>query len=646
MGGSFGDLFDFRANQEGFHLGSAVSDAGDLDGDGVEDFVVGAPGLAKDAFQGPGSVFIFSSSTGRLLLEIPGPGASRRFGHSLAGVGDVDGDGQDDFLVGDPDSSPAGARETGAAFLFSGADGTLIYKFQGPRQESNFGFSASGTNDLDGDGVPDVLVGAPNTKGFGEGRKSGSAFLYSGLTGRLLRRFDGTNSTRFGYSVSGGADFNADGTPDLVIGAPFGDSGSESPDGSVFVYSGVKGELLFRLDGTRFRSSLGHFVLSSGDLDGDGAADLFAESAGGEGDSIQAFSGATRERIWIRDTIPHVDPLADGLAPLPDLDGDGAPDLLAMAPYAWLPGTTAPFGKLLVLSGRDGTTIREMYGPQENALFGAVAQEVGDVDGDGAPEFLVGSPQFSTSEAFWAGAVDVVSSASSATLLHLEGSRDYQLFGFSVAKGGDMDGDGLADLIVGAPQLSQSDLHTYSGEVIAVSGATREPLWRFQAKEFEAWLGLSLAKVGDIDGDGVSEILAGAPRTVFGNPQLAGSAYLISGRNGRLLNRFDGTQEHEQFGKIVSSAGDADGEASRTFSWALPIWTGGICTTWDPFRSFRALRGTCSCAWKEAWPTHGSGIPFPLQGIWTSMAVRTSSWEPRGPAREGPSWRFPALRET
>ena len=211
--GTMAKRFDWMLHGEAF--GSVVSETPDVDGDGSPDFLVSAPGTARATSQG--RVLLFSSN-GEPIAEFVGDTAGDGFGLSISSAGDVNGDGRPDLLIGAPFSDPNGLVDAGSAFLYS-SDGILIKRFDGAEAGAQFGASVAGGGDVDGDGSQDILAGAPMDDPGGV-ENAGSVFLYSG-DGSLIVRLDGDSSDgHYGRSVYLGSDFNGDGLSDVMVEAP------------------------------------------------------------------------------------------------------------------------------------------------------------------------------------------------------------------------------------------------------------------------------------------------------------------------------------------------------------------------------------------------------------------------------------------
>jgi len=404
-----GGAFDLKYRVDGQPLeraGSAVCGAGDVDGDGFDDFAVGNP--FGDPFgNSSGLVTLFSGATGQPIARLKGQAAGGRFGTSVANAEDVNGDQVPDLLVGASHESPNGLHRAGSAFVFSGATRALLFRFDGPEENDLLGSAVSGVGDIDGDGVPDFLIGSPSPGPHGD-QITGSAFLFSGRTGNLLFRFKAPvklGLLDFGTSVSCAGDLDKDGVPDLAVGAPR--TGSfEFAAGSVSVFSGATTNLLFRFSGSLENQGVGRSVANAGDMDGDGFSDLLVGAPGpgvsGTGrvrhGTVFLFTDASGQAIRRFDGPDESDAFGYAIAGPGDVDADGTPDILAGAPDAHPDGLNGPAGAAFVLSGASGRLIQRFdgKGPIGERLGTSVAG-AGDVDRDGRPDLILGGP-FSSPE--------------------------------------------------------------------------------------------------------------------------------------------------------------------------------------------------------------------------------------------------------
>lgn len=264
-------LWTVTGEVTGDRFGSAVCSAGDVDGDGHADFVVGAPSHA-----GKGKVYVYSGATSALIRSFDGTTGSA-FGIGLALAGDVNGDGKADIIVG---AQHGGTSPFGRAYVYSGGDGSLLLPPLAPDQptSSQFGtFFVAGAGDVNGDGIVDLYVGdyADTTNGPG----SGKAYVFSGADGSLIRTFIGAAGAGLGPGRSAG-DINRDGYSDLIIGS-YTSSAGASGAGKIEIYSGADGVVLRTFTHTLPGSQLGFDAVGIGDVNADCALDFLCSAAAG-----------------------------------------------------------------------------------------------------------------------------------------------------------------------------------------------------------------------------------------------------------------------------------------------------------------------------------------------------------------------------
>lgn len=271
--------------QQGGVFGFCVAGIADLDGDGHGDVMAGAwhestAGNPGDA----GRVHVFSGATGNLLYTLASPNQTFAgyFGTSVAAVPDVNDDGTDDIVVGAPGDPPGGPFGAGRAYIFSGADGSLLHTLVSAGQQplGSFGVSVSGIPDVDGDGRGDVIIGASQEDGGSGLDFAGRAHLFSGGTGQHLHTLVSPNEREFGVfgiSVAGVSDIDGDGRGDVVVGA-YGETSGDSPisAGRAYAFSGADGSLLRQLKSINedAGSSFGYAVTGLADATGDRRGDI------------------------------------------------------------------------------------------------------------------------------------------------------------------------------------------------------------------------------------------------------------------------------------------------------------------------------------------------------------------------------------
>jgi hypothetical protein len=338
--------------------------------------------IVGEPFTDGGTTYVYSGRTGALLYPLPGASGDQQ-GYAMADAGDTDGDGVSDVVSGAPGVGP------GHVYLYSGATGDLLHTFEGVAAGDFFGGSVAGAGDVDRDGRADVLVGAPGSDAGGA--NSGQAYVFSGRTFELIRTLDaGDEGDAFGSGIDGTRDLNRDGVADAIVGAR--NAGPEGR-GRAYVFSGKQGKLLFRIKPPASGMDLGwFFVAGVGDVNGDRRPDLYAadfsDGSLGPGTGRAAvYSGrdGSELRSWTGSAA------GEGLGPgrqAGDVSGDGVVDL-AIGSYISSDGANQA-GKVEIFSGADGSLLRRMTSTTELENFGFDAVGLGDVNGDDVPD-LAGS---------------------------------------------------------------------------------------------------------------------------------------------------------------------------------------------------------------------------------------------------------------
>ena len=386
-------LFTFEADSPFDSFGSSVSGVGDVNGDGVADLIVGAPFSDNNDGLGSGSARVFSGADGSIIYNFIGDSPGDEFGTSVSGAGDVNGDGVADLIVGAPFGDGNNGNDTGSVRVFSGADGSIIYNFFGDSSGDEFGTSVSDAGDVNGDGVADLIVGAPDDDS--NAFNAGSVRVFSGVDGSVLHTFDGDSILdRFGTSVSGAGDVNGDGFADLIVGAPGVDS-VFTGSGSARVFSGIDGSVLYNLFGDRFLSlaEFGISVSGAGDVNGDGFADLIV--GGGRFNSTpRVFSGVDGSLLYTLSGNNQLGlgRLGSSVSSAGDVNGDGFADLILGSPGDVNDRNDAGIAR--VFSGVDGGVLFSFTGAANLDEFGSSVSGAGDLNGDGIADFIVGAAAF------------------------------------------------------------------------------------------------------------------------------------------------------------------------------------------------------------------------------------------------------------
>jgi hypothetical protein len=553
----------YESNVAGANLGWIVAPAGDVNGDGYADVIVGAPNLSSNSLTNNGRAYVFLGGPSGLASTpawtFDGTQAGQLLGWSVCTAGDVNGDGYDDVIVGSPGYyniaqppppppggrtvRPAGVQQTqtvfnnGRAQVFlgsaSGLAGTPQWDKAGFQYGGAFGYSVSTAHDVNGDGYDDVVVGMP----YGENlytsvTGAGEFEVYQGgpsglpITASAIGYGQGTNELR-GFSVAGIGDMDGDGYADVAVGAP-GYTDAVASQGAVFVYAGTSLGLfveawVFFDEGPVFNASypggqFGYSVAPAGDVNGDGFADLVV---GGPFYStnvpnaidvgyVAVYQGTSRGSGMAKafsTTGQRGSESGYSVCAAGEEDGGGFGDVVSGAPTA-----TLNDGRVAVFMGAadppqqvPGTAVA-MPPP---GTFNPFVYSAGDIDGDGfddlavnlagtaAPiEFYRGGPGgLSTTPAWTIGVSSLAPGCSTCSLI-----RALSL--------GDLNGDGYDDIAISMQIPSYFPLHTY---VLAggPTGPHLPPMWDVSGE---------VTPVGDVNGDGFADCVRSSDNGSVSNP--------------------------------------------------------------------------------------------------------------------------------
>jgi len=356
--------------------GFSVAALADNTGDGVMEILVGEPLLAPAGSQGVGRVVVYDGGSQVVLNNILAPLSAVGFGKSIAGIGDASGDGLNDVIVGAPD--PGAAGERGNVYVMDAALPSQIqYVWSGPQATTiPWGDVVANVGDLTSDQVPEFAF--HSSVDLGGGIWENSVHVVDGSTGQTL--FGGplaapAGVTQFGSAIAGTGDLNGDGTPDLAIGGS-----------SLSLFSGLDGTpisvgVLPRADSLAVVGDVSPIP--------DGIDDLalgepgFASSKG----QVVVVDGASLAVLFATTGVNALDRFGQALARVDDVNGDGLPEILAGAPQT----VTAP-GYARLLSGSSGCGLGTYVGAALGDGFGSAVASVGDVDLDGIDDIAVGAP--------------------------------------------------------------------------------------------------------------------------------------------------------------------------------------------------------------------------------------------------------------
>jgi hypothetical protein len=484
--------FIINGIDENDRSGRSVSDAGDINGDGIDDLIIGAPAAAPNGNLFAGETYIvfgqsaafdttlnLSQLNGNNGFVINGIDAGDYSGVSVSGTGDINGDGIDDLIIGAPIADSSGNTNAGETYIVfgqsDGFDATLNlsqlngsngFVINGINSFDRLGRSVSIAGDINDDGIDDLIISARNADPngttyivFGKEGSFDASFNLSQLNGNNGFVINGIDAgDELGASVSGAGDINGDGIDDLIIGAPAADPNGNTNTGETYIVFGKSDGFDATFNLSQLNGSNG-FVING--IDGDYS-----------GGSVSAAG---------------------------DINGDGIDDLIIGASTADANGNSGAgktyvvfgssegFDARINLSELDGNNGFVLNGIDESDYSGGSVSAAGDINGDGIDDLIIGASRADSNGNSGAGATYVVFGSSegfdaSVNLSELDvnngfilngiDERDYS--GSSVSDAGDINGDGIDDLIIGTPNADPNG-NDRAGETYIVFGNANKP---------------------------------------------------------------------------------------------------------------------------------------------------------------------------
>ncbi len=396
-----------------------------------------------------------------------------------------------------------------------------------------FGNDVAVLGDINFDGWIDVLVGSFNYDVSGPAYEDGAAFVVSTQDGSFLRQhFGSARFGRFGFALDGGPDLDGDGVSDYAVGAPL-ERGKQAMSGRVHVFSGATGAVLYVLDGERNGDDFGYDLSFVGDLDGDGASELVVVAEWWDDYSLglgqcgraYCYSGRTGATLWTVEGVQQ-DQMLARCCPMEDFNGDGVPEV-GLGSIGSGSGSAGE-GTFDVIDGKTGLSLQRIAGQNALEQFGHCGQ-TGDIDGDGVRDLLIGAPNW-PAPSTRSGRVYVISGATLAELHHFDGEAKDEFLGAISLRFGEFDanGDGWDDIAFGAVNRVRDGCAP--GVESLYCGRTFRLLYELRAQPIHGiddLLGVAGTPIADLNGDRTLDAIVTAYGGLGGGGGLAGRVYLV-----------------------------------------------------------------------------------------------------------------------
>lgn len=503
------------------------------------------PTAAGTPSAGAAGVIDLETLNGSNGYRLDGANAGDFSGKTLHNVGDVNDDGYDDFAVGAPLASPNGLAAAGEVYVIFGTagarpavvslknlNGSNGFRLEGATTNDQFGAAIGRAGDVNGDGYHDIIIGAPGAD-LGEIEQVGEAYVILGkatfAATLKVGALNGSNGFRLtgdieggqaGASVSGAGDLNGDGYEDMMVGAPEATVGQKEAAGQVYVVFGrsgfpvdiplnsLNGQTGFIVSGGDAEDGLGNAVAAGGDVNGDGYGDLLASAwktdRGNDNDAgvvyvvfgatafpnaldVGDLDGANGSRL---EGIDEGDRAGRSVGGAGDVNGDGYADIIIGSPFAGnLTGESyvvfgaATFPANRKLADLDGGNGFRVTGAAANSQAGASVAGAGDVNGDALDDLLIGAPGAGERSLRFAGQSFIVFGKKSfdgvvdlANLdgggIQLNGGGGGDQSGQAVSGAGDTNGDGFEDILIGAPKAGTPTAGDTGASYLVFGGST------------------------------------------------------------------------------------------------------------------------------------------------------------------------------
>ncbi len=457
-------------------FGSSAASAGDVNGDGFDDVIVGAS--AYDNGQGDeGQALLYLGSAAGLSTTpawtVEGDQAGAELGIAVGTAGDVDGDGFDDVIVGASHYAAGGGTLTAAgwAAVYAGSSAGLsaapVWIAEGDQAEGRLGCAVGTAGDVNGDGYDDVIVGAYSYDSFNglalAWYGSATGLGANGTPGNADWSASGADNAHYGAAVGTAGDVDGDGYADVLVGAYL-----HATVGRVEVFHGsatglAAGPADWYAQGTVSNGDFGNAAGTAGDVNGDGYADIIVGAneytSFGKGQAYVWHGSATglgaagtpANADWSAAGSATQDAFGKQVGTAGDVDGDGYDDVLIGAPFAESTSLEADEGRVFLYHGSP-EGLKPFAGwigenDQAGAWLGYVAATAGDVNGDGFDDVIVTTWRYDLAYVYYGSPFRPSRPAD----LAIVGDQASSRLGWSVHTAGDWNGDTYDDVLVGAP---------------------------------------------------------------------------------------------------------------------------------------------------------------------------------------------------
>jgi hypothetical protein len=557
----------------------------DINGDGVSDLFTLSPLASTNGLSSNGCIQAVDPRNGNIIWEVSGTSYSEYLGEGITFIDDINGDTVSDlYLVSTEYASTNGLYNNGYFKAINGSNGNILWEIHGTSDNERLGEATTFIDDIDGDGVGEILsaVSSASTNGFSQ---NGYIKVLNSLDGTILWQVHGTSDNEYlGEGITFIDDINNDGLAEMLNASPSASTNGLSSNGCVTAIDPINGTILWKVHGTNDHANLGLAITVIDDINGDTVSDI-----------LTSASSASTNGLYYNGCVTAIDPtngsiilqvhgtsdyerLGEEIAFFEDITSDGVSELYSMSmmedPYNY----QTMIINIKAIDPINGTILWQVAGSSDRPYWYAIAEIafIGDLNSDGVSDIYHASAYASTNGFYQNGYIKVLDGSDGNILWEIHGTSDYERLGEATTFIDDIDGDGVGEILSAVSSASTNGF-SQNGYIKVLNSLDGSILWQVHGTSDNEYLGEGITFIDDINGDAVSDILSLSPYASTNGLSQNGCIRVIDPIHGTILWQVDGTSDNEYLGAGITFIDDINGDAvSDILSPSPHAYTNGL----------------------------------------------------------------------